>query len=185
MTTRFKIAASILGIAVLGSTGSAISGEATASAQMRMTETAVAAPEFTGITNWFNSQPLRLSDLRGKVVLVNFWTYGCINCAHTLPHVAQLQQKYKNKGLVVIGVHTPEFAFEKSSSNVEAAIKRNNIEYPVAQDNSSATWNAYNNQYWPSQYIIDQNGKIVFHHDGEGQYGEIDQAIQNLIGAKG
>lgn len=142
-----------------------------------------AAPDFTGITNWFNSKPLNLADLRGKVVLVDFWTYGCVNCVNTLPHVTDLYAKYKDKGLVVVGVHTPEFPFERSASNVQAALKRHGITYPVAQDNDSKTWNAYSNQYWPAQYIIDQNGKIVFQHAGEGRYDEIDRTVARLLNA--
>jgi thiol-disulfide isomerase/thioredoxin len=139
------------------------------------------APNFVGISKWFNSQPLNIADLRGKVVLVDFWTYGCVNCVNTLPHVVALDAKYRNQGLVVIGVHTPEFPFERSASNVQAALKRHGITYPVAQDNESQTWNAYRNQYWPSQYIIDQNGNVVFHHDGEGQYEQIDRTIARLL----
>ena len=139
------------------------------------------APNFVGISKWFNSQPLNIADLRGKVVLVDFWTYGCVNCVNTLPHVVALDAKYRNQGLVVIGVHTPEFPFERSASNVQAALKRHGITYPVAQDNESQTWNAYRNQYWPAQYIIDQNGNIVFHHDGEGQYEQIDRTIARLL----
>jgi len=141
------------------------------------------APEFVGIGNWFNSQPLKLADLRGKVVLVDFWTYGCVNCVNTLPHVTELYSKYRDRGLVVIGVHTPEFPFERSASHVQAALKRHGILYPVAQDNNSQTWNAYRNQYWPAQYIIDQNGRIVFQHDGEGQYEQIDRTIARLLNA--
>ncbi|MCC8973454.1 thioredoxin family protein [Bradyrhizobium brasilense] len=141
------------------------------------------APEFVGINNWFNSQPLKLADLRGKVVLVDFWTYGCVNCVNTLPRVTQLYSKYRDRGLVVIGVHTPEFPFEHSASNVQAALKRHGILYPVAQDNNSQTWNAYRNQYWPAQYVIDQNGKIVFQHAGEGQYDEIDRTVARLLNA--
>ena len=139
------------------------------------------APNFVGITNWFNSAPLSMANLRGKVVLVDFWTYGCVNCVNTLPHVTQLYAKYRDRGLVVVGVHTPEFPFERSAANVQAALKRHGITYPVAQDNDSQTWNAYGNQYWPSQYIVDQNGRIVFHHDGEGRYEEIDRVIGRLL----
>ena len=141
------------------------------------------APDFVGISNWFNSQPLKLADLRGKVVLVDFWTYGCVNCVNTLPHVTELYSKYRDRGLVVVGVHTPEFPFEHSASNVQAALKRHGILYPVAQDNNSQTWNAYGNQYWPAQYIIDQNGKVVFQHAGEGQYDQIDRTIARLLNA--
>ncbi len=142
-----------------------------------------AAPNFAGITKWFNSAPLNIADLRGKVVLVDFWTYGCVNCVNTLPHVTALYAKYKDRGLVVVGIHTPEFPFERSASNVQAALKRHGITYPVAQDNNSQTWNAYRNQYWPAQYIVDQTGKIVFQHDGEGQYEQIDRTIARLLNA--
>jgi thiol-disulfide isomerase/thioredoxin len=141
------------------------------------------APNFVGITNWFNSAPLSIADLRGKVVLVDFWTYGCVNCVNTLPHVTALYNKYRDRGLVVVGVHTPEFPFERSAGNVQAALKRHGITYPVAQDNDSKTWNAYRNQYWPAQYIVDQTGKIVFQHAGEGQYEEIDRTVARLLSA--
>ena len=141
------------------------------------------APNFVGITNWLNSPPLDIASLRGKVVLVDFWTYGCVNCVNTLPHVTALYEKYKNRGLVVVGVHTPEFPFERSAGNVKAALTRHGITYPVAQDNDSLTWNAYRNQYWPAQYIVDQNGKIVFQHAGEGQYEQIERTIAGLLGA--
>ena len=139
------------------------------------------APNFVGLGTWFNSAPLNLSDLRGKVVLVNFWTYGCSNCVNTLPHVTELYAKYKDRGLVVVGIHTPEFPFERSAANVQAALKRHGITYPVAQDNDSKTWEAYHNRYWPSQYIVDRHGRIVLHHDGEGQYEEIDLTIARLL----
>ncbi|TQF31459.1 thioredoxin family protein [Bradyrhizobium sp. UNPA324] len=141
------------------------------------------APDFAGINTWFNSKPLSLTELRGKVVLVDFWTYGCVNCVNTLPHVTELYAKYRDKGLVVVGVHTPEFPFERSASNVQAALKRHGITYPVAQDNDSRTWSAYRNQYWPAQYIIDQSGKIVFQHAGEGSYDEIDRTVAKLLNA--
>ena len=144
---------------------------------------AATAPEFTGIAHWLNSGPLTLTQLRGKVVLVDFWTYGCYNCVNTLPYVTKLQRKYGNDGFTVIGVHTPEFPYEKSTSNVEAAIRQHGITYPVAQDNNFATWNAYGNQYWPAQYILDKSGRIVYQHAGEGQYDEIDRTIQRLLAA--
>jgi len=146
-------------------------------------EVGTMAPNFVGISKWFNSAPLNISDLRGKVVLVDFWTYGCYNCVNTLPHVTQLNAEYKDKGLVIIGVHTPEFPYEASPANVQTALKRFGIEYPVAQDNDSATWEAYHNHYWPAQYIIDQTGKIVFSHAGEGQYDEIERTVQKLLQA--
>jgi thiol-disulfide isomerase/thioredoxin len=140
------------------------------------------APEFAGIVQWLNSDPLTMQSLRGKVVLIDFWTYSCINCIRTLPYVTGWSEKYKDQGLVVVGVHTPEFAFEKETTNVQTAIKRHKINYPVAQDNDFATWNAYNNQYWPAHYLIDQNGNVVYYHFGEGKYQETEQAIQQLLG---
>ena len=114
-------------------------------------------------------------------VLVDFWTYGCYNCVNTLPHVTRLYDTYRDKGLVVVGIHTPEFPFEKSLGNLQAALKRHGIRYPVAQDNEYATWNAYRNQYWPAQYIVDQSGKIVFEHAGEGKYDEIERIVRKLL----
>jgi thiol-disulfide isomerase/thioredoxin len=186
MTLRSLAAsAALIAFSLAGPALSAASGE-TPSAQPAPFHVAAAqgtAPNFTGLGNWFNSAPLNIADLRGKVVLVNFWTYGCVNCVNTLPHVVDLYAKYKDRGLVVIGIHTPEFPFERSASNVQAALKRHGITYPVAQDNESQTWNAYRNQYWPSQYIIDQQGKIVFQHDGEGQYEQIDRTVARLLNA--
>jgi thiol-disulfide isomerase/thioredoxin len=112
-----------------------------------------------GIKTWLNSAPLNITELRGKVLLVNFWTCGCYNCVNTLPHITRLYDTYKDKGLIVIGVHTPEFAFEKSTDAVQAAIKRHDIRYPVAQDNEYATWNAYHNQYWPAQLSSTKVGR--------------------------
>ncbi|MCP1761884.1 thioredoxin family protein [Bradyrhizobium japonicum] len=178
------VSAALISMAVTGAVIPGICGEA---ARATPVVTAAAsrqtAPDFTGINNWFNSKPLRIADLRGKVVLVDFWTYGCVNCVNTLPHVTDLYAKYKDKGLVVVGVHTPEFPFERSAANVQAALKRHGITYPVAQDNDSKTWNAYQNQYWPAQYIIDQSGKIVFQHEGEGRYDEIDRTVAKLLNA--
>lgn len=142
-----------------------------------------AAPNFVGIQNWLNSGPLNIADLRGKVVLIDFWTYGCINCVRTLPYITKLYDAYSSRGLVVVGIHSPEFPFEKAKSNVQTAIKRFGIKYAVGQDNELATWNAYHNQYWPAQYVVDQGGKIVFEHAGEGQYEEIERQIQKLLNA--
>src|SRR5271167_2077766 len=148
---------------------------------MTLADADVAAPNFVGIKTWLNSAPLSIDDLRGKVVLVDFWTYGCYNCVNTLPYVTRLYRAYRDKGLVVIGVHTPEFPFERSTANVQTALKRYGITYPVAQDNDYATWKAYHNEYWPAQYIVDQDGKVVFEHAGEGQYEEIERTIQRLL----
>ncbi len=139
-------------------------------------------PEFVGVTKWLNTDaPLTLKELRGKVVLIDFWTYTCINCIRTLPHVTSWYDKYKDKGFVVIGVHTPEFEFEKKSENVLNAIKQYNIHYPVPQDNDYATWKAYDNRYWPAEYLIDAKGNVRRTHFGEGRYDETEQAIQILL----
>jgi thiol-disulfide isomerase/thioredoxin len=142
---------------------------------------AQAAPEFHNIDTWLNSQPLKLEELRGKVVLVDFWTYTCINCLNHLPYVKDWNEKYKDKGLVVVGVHTPEFAYEKSTKNVKDAIQRLQIKYAVAQDNGYGTWKAFKNQYWPAVYLIDKQGKIVYSHFGEGSYGTTEKKIQALL----
>ena len=140
------------------------------------------APDFTGITKWLNTdRSISMADLKGKVVLVDFWTYTCINCIRTLPHVTSWYDKYKDKGFVVIGVHTPEFQFEHDSANVENAIKMYNIHYPVPQDNNYATWNNYNNEYWPAEYLIDANGIVRRTHFGEGEYDQTEMAIQELL----
>jgi cytochrome c biogenesis protein CcdA/thiol-disulfide isomerase/thioredoxin len=144
------------------------------------------APDFIGITKWLNTdKDLKISDLKGKVVLVDFWTYTCINCIRTLPHVTSWYDKYKDQGFVVIGVHTPEFEFEKSTQNVSSAIKQYGITYPVAQDNNYATWNNYNNQYWPAEYLIDSKGVIRRVHFGEGDYDTTEQAIMMLLKESG
>jgi len=141
-------------------------------------------PSLKGATEWLNSQPLTAAGLRGQVVLVDFWTYTCINCINTLPHVRSWNQKYKDQGLTVIGVHTPEYSFERDTDNVKAAIKRFGITYPVAQDNRYATWGAYNNQYWPAVYLIDKKGQVVYSHFGEGDYAETEAKIQALLAQK-
>lgn len=141
------------------------------------------APNFTGITNWLNTdgKSLSISDLKGKVVLVDFWTYTCINCIRTLPFVTSWYDKYHTKGFVVVGVHTPEFEFEKNTGNVENAITQYKIHYPVGQDNNYVTWNAFNNQYWPAEYLIDIHGNVRRTHLGEGEYDQMETAIQKLL----
>jgi cytochrome c biogenesis protein CcdA/thiol-disulfide isomerase/thioredoxin len=143
------------------------------------------APELTGIDHWINSNPLTMAGLRGKVVLVDFWTYSCINCIRTLPYVEGWYQKYGPDGFVVIGVHTPEFVFEHDSGNVAAAVARFGITYPVAQDNEYATWTAYSNQYWPADYLIDANGQIRDTHFGEGDYVQTETKIRDLLAEAG
>ncbi|HTM67728.1 MAG TPA: thioredoxin family protein [Candidatus Binatia bacterium] len=142
---------------------------------------AQAMPEFKGIKAWINSGPLTPADLKGKVVLVDFWTYSCINCIRSLPYVTSWHEKYKDKGFTVIGVHTPEFAFEKIESNVRDAVARNKITYPVAMDNDYGTWNAYGNQYWPAHYLFDVDGRLRHVHFGEGEYDETERDIQLLL----
>ena len=134
---------------------------------------------------WINSKPLTLGKLRGKVVLIDFWTYSCINCLRTLPHLKAWYATYHPKGLVIIGVHTPEFAFEHVTSNVRAAVKRLGIRYPVVQDNNFKTWDNYANQYWPAEYLIDKQGHVRHTHFGEGEYGQTESLIRRLLGDNG
>ena len=142
------------------------------------------APNFAGVDGWLNSRPLTMQELRGKVVLIDFWTYSCINCLRTLPHVEAWYRMYHKDGLVVVGVHTPEFAFEHVPSNVRAAVKRLGVRYPVALDNEYGTWTAYGNQYWPAKYLIDRNGNIRYAHFGEGNYSVTEENIRSLLGEK-
>jgi len=139
------------------------------------------APELVGINNWINSEPLTLEDLRGQVVLIDFWTYSCINCVRTLPYLTDWYDKYADDGFVIIGVHTPEFAFEEYPENVQDAVERFDIEYPVAQDNEYQTWRAYNNRYWPAKYFIDAEGNIRYTHFGEGDYDVSELVIRQLL----
>jgi cytochrome c biogenesis protein CcdA/thiol-disulfide isomerase/thioredoxin len=140
------------------------------------------APALAGLTNWINSPPLTLAHEKGKVVLVDFWTYSCINCIRSIPYVEKWYQTYQSKGLVVIGVNTPEFAFEHVPANVSAAVKTDGITYPVALDNNYDTWNAFDNNSWPADYLIDKTGKIRYVSLGEGGYGTTEKAIQALLG---
>jgi cytochrome c biogenesis protein CcdA/thiol-disulfide isomerase/thioredoxin len=144
-----------------------------------------AAPAFRPDGAWINSRPLTLQELRGKVVLVDFWTYSCINCLRTLPHLKAWYAAYHSRGLVIVGVHTPEFAFEHVASNVRAAVRRLGISYPVVQDNRYRTWDAYRNQYWPAEYLIDRRGRLRHAHFGEGEYGETESLIRRLLAARG
>jgi thiol-disulfide isomerase/thioredoxin len=140
------------------------------------------APEFSGIMGFVNTPvPIKLADLKGKVVLVHFWTYPCINCIHTIPHLNDWYQKYTNKGLAIVGVQTPEFSDEKNIDNVKAAVNKFQIKYPVILDNNFATWNAYGNNYWPRDYLVDNQGYIRYSHIGEGDYAQTEQMIQSLL----
>jgi cytochrome c biogenesis protein CcdA/thiol-disulfide isomerase/thioredoxin len=142
-------------------------------------------PPLSGAIQWLNSPPLTAQDLRGKVVLVDFWTYSCINCLRSLPYVKAWAQKYRDQGLVVIGVHAPEFAFERNVDNVKRATHDLGIDYPVAIDNNYAIWRAFGNQYWPAHYFVDAKGQIRFHHFGEGDYAHSEQVIQQLLAEAG
>ncbi|MBZ0106872.1 MAG: cytochrome c biogenesis protein DipZ [Sulfuricella denitrificans] len=143
-----------------------------------------AAPEFAGIDAWINSQPLTMKSLKGKVVLIDFWTYSCINCVRTLPYITGWDRKYRDQGLVIVGVHSPEFEFEKKLENVRAAIAQHGIGYPVAQDNRLSTWVNFDNLYWPAHYLIDRDGKVVYTHFGEGKYDVTENNIRYLLGLK-
>lgn len=145
-------------------------------------DAAAQAPEFAGIDRWINSPPLTMSGLRGKVVLIDFWAYSCINCLRAMPRTEHLYETYKDKGLVVVGVHSPEFDFEGDASNVDNAVKRLGVTYPVALDNNLGTWNAWHNQYWPAQYLVDQNGNLIGHQFGEGNYLRMENAVRALLG---
>jgi cytochrome c biogenesis protein CcdA/thiol-disulfide isomerase/thioredoxin len=140
------------------------------------------APALVGITDWINSSPLQIDQLRGNVVLIDFWTYSCINCIRTLPYLRSWYEQYHNKGLVIIGVHTPEFDFEKNINNVKSAVIKENILYPVALDNQFSTWMSYQNRYWPAHYLIDKNGYVVYRHFGEGEYDVTESNIRYLLG---
>jgi cytochrome c biogenesis protein CcdA/thiol-disulfide isomerase/thioredoxin len=143
------------------------------------------APDFRGIEQWINSKPLTLAGLRGKVVLIDFWTYSCINCLRTLPHLKAWWATYHPKGLEIVGVHTPEFAFEHDEGNVREAVDRLGVKYPVALDGDYGTWNAWSNQYWPAEYLIDRNGDVRHAHFGEGEYDKTEQLIRQLLDEKG
>ena len=140
------------------------------------------APEFTDTTGYLNTPaPIKLAELKGKIVLVHFWTYTCINCLHTIPHLNDWYTKYSNKGLIIVGVQTPEFNDEKNIDSVKAAVQKFQIKYPVILDNNYVNWNAYGNNYWPRDYLIDNQGLIRYNHIGEGDYAQTEQMIQSLL----
>src|SRR4051794_38370507 len=144
-----------------------------------------AAPEFTGTQRWFNSRPLTMAGLRGRVVLVDFWTYTCINCIRTQPYLKAWDARYRRQGLTIVGVHSPEFAFEKDAGNVRRAIRAAGLRYPVVQDNDLRTWQAWGNQYWPAEYLVDAQGHVRYTSFGEGDYDRTEHAIRELLGARG
>jgi thiol-disulfide isomerase/thioredoxin len=145
------------------------------------TKDAQSLPEFQGIQQWLNSNPLSVADLRGSVTLIQFWTFACINCQRTLPYVVDWHGKYAAKGLRVIGIHTPEFPFERDINNIKSALKKHNITYPVPVDNQFQTWKAYSNEYWPHLFLADRQGIIRYDHIGEGAYDTTEQTIQQLL----
>jgi thiol-disulfide isomerase/thioredoxin len=138
-------------------------------------------PDLAGATTWLNSPPLSAQALRGKVVLVDFWTFACINCQRALPYVRAWAEKYKDQGLVVVGVHAPEFAFERKVANVQRAARDLGLTFPIAIDNDFAIWKSFSNQYWPAHYFVDAQGRIRFHHFGEGEYERSEQVIRQLL----
>ena len=138
-------------------------------------------PEFQGISQWLNSDPLTVADLKGSVVLIQFWTFACINCQRTLPYITRWHQQYAAQGLKVIGIHTPEFAFEREVGNIEAALADHQIKYPVPIDNEFATWRAYSNRFWPHLFLADRAGLIRYDHIGEGAYDQTEQTIRQLL----
>ncbi|MCA9352669.1 cytochrome c biogenesis protein DipZ [Patescibacteria group bacterium] len=145
--------------------------------------TNVKAPELAGLTHWINSEGYdSIEELRGKVVLIDFWTYSCINCIRTLPYIQKWHEQYADDGLVILGIHAPEFAFERKAENVKDAVNDYGLTYPVAQDNDFATWRNYENHYWPAKYLIDKNGRVRYYHFGEGEYDVTEQAITQLLG---
>jgi len=144
-----------------------------------------AAPEFQGLGAWINSEPLTLAGLRGRVVLIDFWTYSCINCLRTLPYIRAWDARYRAAGLTIVGVHTPEFAFERVESNVRENAKELKLRYPIALDNDYGTWQAWSNQYWPAKYLVDRDGHVRYYHFGEGEYAETEEAIRTLLAERG
>jgi thiol-disulfide isomerase/thioredoxin len=143
------------------------------------------APEFRSIEGWINSEPLTMASLRGKVVVLDFWTYSCINCLRTLPHVKAWDEAYRDDGLVIVGVHTPEFAFEREAGNVRRSVRDHGIAYPVALDPDYGTWEAWQNRYWPAKYFVDRQGRIRYAHSGEGDYEESERVIRQLLAEDG
>ena len=145
------------------------------------------APEFAGTQQWFNAKPLTLAGqrARGRVTLVDFWTYTCINCLRTLPYLKAWDRRYRAKGLDIVGVHTPEFSFEKDAGNVRSAVRRLGVRYPVAQDNEMTTWNAWGNQYWPASYLVDARGRVRYVHFGEGDDAQTEAAIRSVLSERG
>ena len=174
------IAAAVI-ISVVRQAGPAISNGASASSALLPEGSRPAAPEFTGVDGWINSPPLTIAGLQGHVVLIDFWTFSCVNCVRTIPHLRHLYDTYRGKGLVIVGVHSPEFDFERMADNVRAAVTRLGVSWPVAIDSEMATWNAWSNSYWPAEYLIDRQGRVAYVHFGEGNYEVTDSAVGALL----
>lgn len=185
---RYRVALAVVGllaaaaIVVLLVNSPAPPSQGSAATTVLPVDERVAAPDFTGIDSWINTKPLTLRALRGHVVLVDFWTFSCVNCVRTIPHLQALYRAYRGRGFVIVGVHSPEFDFEKVRANVVAAVERLGVGWPVAIDSEMATWNAYHNEYWPAEYLIDQQGRIAYQNFGEGAYQETDSAVAELLG---
>jgi thiol-disulfide isomerase/thioredoxin len=186
-----RTALTYLGLGGLGFAGATLANSAHSSNSITTAPTtpiadalvagAAQIPELRGIETWLNSAPLKLSEQKGKVVLVQFWTFACINCQRTLPSIVQWHKKYAQQGLLVVGVHTPELAYERDLGNVKKAMQKRGITYPVAIDNGFESWNAYDNHYWPHLYLADRQGRLRYDHIGEGAYAETEQKIQDLL----
>ena len=143
------------------------------------------APEFEAVSNWINSEPLTMEELRGRIVLIDFWTYTCVNCIRTFPYLKEWHAKYADKGLIIVGVHSPEFDFEKVTDNVVRSAQDYDLTWPIAQDNDFGTWRAYSNRFWPAKYLVDQDGTVRYTHFGEGAYTDTEQQIRSLLSEAG
>ncbi len=182
--TRYRLALAAVAAVIAAAVLFTVVGNppaATTATQVSPVSERSEAPGFTGIDGWLNSPPLTLADLRGKVVLIDFWTFSCVNCVRTLPHLKVLYDAYRQDGFVIVGVHSPEFDFEKVPANVAAAVQRLGVTWPVAIDSEMATWNAYRNQFWPAEYLLDQQGRVAYTSVGEGDYAQTDAAVAQLL----
>ncbi len=165
-----------------GSTSGSTNGSTNGSTSGSTSGSTKSLPEFTGIQEWLNSSPLTIADLKGSVVLIQIWTFACINCQRTLPYVTKWHQTYANQGLKVVGIHTPEFPFERDVNQIKAALNKHRITYPIAVDNQHKMWTAYDNEYWPHLFLADRRGIVQYDHIGEGAYDRTEQKIRQLLG---